>query len=193
MSRFAYRTSGALHQQQGVSLLVVLVLLVVMSVLGIAVLRSSAMQERMSANLYDRSLAFQAAEAALRDVQDAVLGDASLSDLQYGVSLKDWRASHGGKPDCATDGFCNQDAATGAIETPVPISGSTTTADGKTLPYTYTLEYLGVGKGSTVAGICETTFGLGSYQCQRPMFRVTVRGEGPGHAQVVLQANIVSR
>ena len=52
-------------RQQGVSLLVVLILMVVMSVLGIAVLRSSAMQERMSANMYDRSLATQAAEAAL--------------------------------------------------------------------------------------------------------------------------------
>ncbi len=193
MSRFANHTVGVPRQQQGVSLLVVLVLLIVMSVLGVAVLRSSSMQERMSANLYDRSLAFQAAEAALRNVQEDILGNAALSDLQYGVSLKDWRTAHGGHPDCATDGFCNQDAATGTIETPVPMSGTTTTADGKTLPYTYTLEYLGVGKGSTVAGICETTFGLNSYQCQRPMFRVTVRAEGPGHAQVVLQANTVSR
>ena len=52
-------------QQQGMSLLVVLILLVVMSILGVAVMRSSSMQERMAANLRDRSLATQAAEAAL--------------------------------------------------------------------------------------------------------------------------------
>ena len=51
--------------QTGVSLLVVLILLLVTSVLGIAVLRSSAMQERMSGNMYDRSLAMQAAEMGL--------------------------------------------------------------------------------------------------------------------------------
>ena len=52
-------------QQQGMSLLVVLILLVVMSILGVAVMRSSSMQERMAANLRDRRLATQAAEAAL--------------------------------------------------------------------------------------------------------------------------------
>ena len=51
----------SLRRQQGVSLLVVLILLLVMSLLGIAVLRSSAMQERMSANMVDRNEAVQAA------------------------------------------------------------------------------------------------------------------------------------
>ena len=51
--------------QRGIALVVVLVLLVATSILAIVVLRSSAMQERMSANLRDRSLAFQTAEAAL--------------------------------------------------------------------------------------------------------------------------------
>ena len=36
-------------RQRGVSLVIVLVLLIVMSVLGVAVLRSSALQERMGA------------------------------------------------------------------------------------------------------------------------------------------------
>lgn len=177
-------------RQQGISLLVVLILLIVMSVLGIAVLRSSSMQERMSANLYDRSLAFQTAEAALRQIQTDVLGDPDITELQYGKTLAEMRAD--GHLACA-DGYCNRDASSGSLETPVPQTGSVTTADGKTLNYSYTMEYLGTGKGSTVLGLCETTEGQNSYQCQRPMFRVTVWGEGPGHAQVVLQANIVSR
>ena len=60
-----HRIPTARHQG-GISLVVVLVLLVAVSVLGIAVLRSSAMQERMSANLRDRNLAVQTTEAALR-------------------------------------------------------------------------------------------------------------------------------
>ena len=53
--------------QRGVSLLVVLILLLIMTVLGLAVLRSTLMQERMSGNLLDRNLNLQAAEAALRE------------------------------------------------------------------------------------------------------------------------------
>ncbi|MFO1453078.1 MAG: PilX N-terminal domain-containing pilus assembly protein [Lysobacterales bacterium] len=57
-------------QQQGMSLLVVLILLVVMSILGVAVMRGFIHAERMAANLRDRSLATQAAEAALAAAQD---------------------------------------------------------------------------------------------------------------------------
>lgn len=192
MSRFPRPLAAPRARQQGISLMVVLILLVVMSVLGIAVLRSSGMQERMAANLYDRSLAFQTAEAALRQIQFNILSDNAIEELQYGKTLTELRAD--GKPlGCSANGFCNQDPANGTIEAPVWLTGSVSTADGKTLPYSYAMEYLGTGKGSTVQGVCETTLGPNSYQCQRPMFRVTVRGEGPGHAQVVLQANVVSR
>ena len=52
--------------QQGIALIVVLILLLVMSLLAIVSLRSTLMEERMTANMADRSLSFQAAEAALR-------------------------------------------------------------------------------------------------------------------------------
>lgn len=52
--------------QRGIALIVVLILLLVMSMLAIVSLRSTLMEERMSANMADRSASFQAAEAALR-------------------------------------------------------------------------------------------------------------------------------
>ena len=52
--------------QRGIALIVVLILLLVMSMLAIVSLRSTLMEERMSANMADRSSSFQAAEAALR-------------------------------------------------------------------------------------------------------------------------------
>lgn len=170
-------------RQRGVSLVIVLVLLIVMSVLGVAVLRSSALQERMGANLRDRNLAFQAAEAALREAQEDVLGNPAIDDLQYGKTLAEMRAA--GKPvTCATDGICDQTVV--PAETPV----AKTATDGHS---TYTIEYLGLGKGSTLQGVCETTAAISNYQCQRPMFRITARGRTAGVAEVVLQANIVSR
>lgn len=55
------------NRQRGVALAVVLILLLVMTLLGLAAMRGTLMEERMSANLLDRSLAFQATEAALRE------------------------------------------------------------------------------------------------------------------------------
>ena len=54
------------RDQQGVVLLVALILLIVMTLLGLTAMRSSSLEERMAAHSYDRSLSFQAAEAALR-------------------------------------------------------------------------------------------------------------------------------
>jgi type IV pilus assembly protein PilX len=53
-------------RQSGVTLIVSMILLLVMSLLAITSLRGTVMQERMSANTYDRDLAFQTAEAGLR-------------------------------------------------------------------------------------------------------------------------------
>lgn len=63
MSRLP-RPAGA---QRGMALLVVLVLLLLVTLLGLASLRGALMEERMTASLYDRSLSFQSAEAALRE------------------------------------------------------------------------------------------------------------------------------
>lgn len=63
------RTSSVVRRESGISLIVVLLLLLVMTLLGLAVLRGTLLEERMSANMYDRSLAFQVAEGALRDAE----------------------------------------------------------------------------------------------------------------------------
>lgn len=52
--------------QRGISLVVVLILLLVMTLIGIFSLRSGILQERMAGGAYDRSLSFEAAEQGLR-------------------------------------------------------------------------------------------------------------------------------
>jgi type IV pilus assembly protein PilX len=54
------------RKQRGAVLIVALIFLLVMTMLILASVRGTVMQERMAGNLYDRSLAFQAAETALR-------------------------------------------------------------------------------------------------------------------------------
>ena len=60
------------RRQRGVVALISLVLLAVMLVLGLASVRLVRNQERMAGQSYDRALAFQAAEAALREAETLI-------------------------------------------------------------------------------------------------------------------------
>jgi type IV pilus assembly protein PilX len=55
------------RKDSGVALVISLVLLLVMTILGLAGVRMISSEERMVAQTFDRTLAFQAAEATLRD------------------------------------------------------------------------------------------------------------------------------
>ena len=55
--------------QRGISLIVSLVLLVVVTLIALGSMRGVVMQARMSGATHDRSLAFQAAEVALREAE----------------------------------------------------------------------------------------------------------------------------
>ncbi len=55
------------HRQQGVTLAVGLVLLLLMTMLGAYATQSSSIQQQMSGNMEDKELSFQATESALRE------------------------------------------------------------------------------------------------------------------------------
>jgi len=58
--------------QRGAALFVSLVFLVILTLLGVAAFQSATLQEKMTGNLRDQSVAFQSAEAALRDGESVV-------------------------------------------------------------------------------------------------------------------------
>lgn len=58
--------SSGQSDQRGVALVVALLLLVVITLVGLAAVRGTIMQQKMAANLFDRQIAFQSAEAAMR-------------------------------------------------------------------------------------------------------------------------------
>lgn len=53
--------------QKGSALIISLMILIVMTLLGLTAMGTSSLQEKMAGNTRDMALAFQAAEAALRD------------------------------------------------------------------------------------------------------------------------------
>jgi type IV pilus assembly protein PilX len=59
-------TLAARGSQRGVALVVALILLIVITLVGLAAVRGTIMQQKMASNLYDRQIAFQSAEAAMR-------------------------------------------------------------------------------------------------------------------------------
>lgn len=58
-----------LNNEKGAVLITGLILLLVLTLLGVAALQGTTLQERMAGNLEQQDLAFQAAEAGLRDAE----------------------------------------------------------------------------------------------------------------------------
>lgn len=162
--------------QSGAALIIGLILLLVMSLLGIAAVREITMEERMAGQTYDRSLAFQATEATLRDVE-AKLDPA---------------------PTDPTGSSCAVDTTSTLMLCPPPTAGATPrwldsgftswTADNTvgtgTLAVTpeYFVEYLGNSYP------CDPADASNNLNCRR--YRITARSKDNtgGRASVMLQS-----
>lgn len=175
-NRSSSRQRSFPRQQKGISLLVVLILLLVMSVLGVAVLRSSALQERMSGNLYDRSLAMQAAEVGLRAGEDALAGQVKFQDTKPVAQ------------DCTDFGICDTYTKQGSA---VWKAGPSLTGAGTpTTTNNYWVEYLGINQSHMeTGGVIPASDSVAT----GPMFRVTSRSQAAGRAEVILQSDVIYR
>ena len=72
--------------QSGAALISGLIFLVVLTMIGITSARMSTLEERMSGNMRDRSLAMQAAELALRDAERDILTSGRISGISSFVA-----------------------------------------------------------------------------------------------------------
>lgn len=79
MRRALTLSAPAPKAQRGVTLIVTLIFLVVLTLLGLGAARNSAMQEHMSGSTRSRELALQAAEAALKDAEQTMASWRSLA------------------------------------------------------------------------------------------------------------------
>lgn len=180
--------------QRGVALAVVLILLLVVTLLGLAVLRNTLLDERMSANQRDRSLSFQAAEMALREGEEAI--------RSAGTNLIGFNCVTAGKPCPATptntyaantsgckpnDENCWQDA-----------TGKQSLEVGKAQYY---IQYLGERLGEDLLSQNNSAnsnqYGGGGGAPIEEVFRVSARSADPAVADdrslVVLQSTVVRK
>lgn len=173
---FGNKSLGA-RRQSGISLVVVMILLVITALLGIAILRSAMMQERMSASVRDRSVAFQGAEAALRYAHEDVLGGAGGWDINTPAPTAN----------CTPTGVCPTGKGPAWVKVP-NASFDFAQANLAAAPE-YWIEYIGTGPARL--GACEST--STTLDCQSPIYRITARSRADGRADVVVQANVMSR
>lgn len=86
------------QKQTGAVLIVGLIMMLLLTILGLASMGDSELQERMSGNVRDRNIAFQAAEGALRIAEDDLQTFTGLSAATFDGSRR------GYYPDFKTDG-----------------------------------------------------------------------------------------
>ena len=192
MTRFANtrRSRGARGRaQRGVALVVALVLLVIALLIGIAGSRGVLLQERMSANMYDRSLAFQRAESSLRAAEAAITGDWKIADLS-GVDCS---------PGVALCTIVPADAFTGTSANWVDVSTAydVNTAVTPDTPQ-YQVELMGTGSSDNSLGL-QANADYNNYGNAYPpdnvaYYRVTARSSNPAtvgdRSVVVLQTTV---
>ncbi|MBN2871837.1 MAG: hypothetical protein JXJ30_02860 [Halothiobacillaceae bacterium] len=163
--------------QSGIALVIALILLLAITLIGLASIRGTTLQEKMSANLQDRDLAFQAAEAALRAGEEEIATNTSGS----------WR-------DCSAGASCLAEPAPSDSnwESAGLSSGGWAAGDPE-----YLIEYMGQwadpnsNTGVNLSG-AGTQYGAQGTTTMIPYYRVTARSASPtatqGRAVVVLQS-----
>lgn len=165
----------ARNRQGGVALVVVLILLLIMTLLGLASLRGTLMEERMSANLFDRSLAFQAAEAALREAEDRLNQNNVLAAFPANGCSDGLCA----KPTAQEDVYERwQDPKDSYFKEAGSVGSVTDTPE-------YFIEYMGEAPAWT---FCDSEQPIPA-NCMKPRFRITARSSAKDRAQVLLQSN----
>ena len=172
----ARRFSHVARRQRGVSLIVSLVLLVVVTLLAVGSLRGVLLQTRMSGTTYDRSLAFEAAEVALRDAERrAMLKDTATlptSGCSGGYCAIPAPAD---TPRWLTDSFTGWRASTAQAPTNAP-------------PQDAVVEDM--GEAPNWVG-CENEIPR-QPNCSTRRYRVTARSTADGRATVLVQSQVAA-
>ena len=171
--------------QRGVTLVIVLLLLLVVTILGLTAMRGTVMQERMSGNSASRSEAFQLAEGALREVE-ADLAESPTRPIMPGAGCSAGycaMVTGGAAPSWEADGFWT--TAGGYATADIQATART----GTTLRYV--VEDMGDGRGESEG--CPSEEDMAAPSCTAAgtavrNYRITVFSQMSNGAQVLLQS-----
>jgi type IV pilus assembly protein PilX len=180
--------------QSGAALVVALILLVVITLVGLAAVRGTIMQQKMANNLYDRQIAFQGAEAAMRAA-------AAVIATNPGVIARNCQAA---SVVCLSNPFTDPNFPTGKIQTVATGTGvgQFTTSGVAASPPQYVVENMGNWVDTTSSTGFNQSANSQNYGAQGTSttavyYRITARSGDPAvvgdRAVVMLQAMIKQR
>ena len=166
--------------QRGVTLVVVLILLVVLTLIAMASVRGTLVEQYMSTSEVDRSLSFQATEAALREGEALAAGKPTMPSTGCSSGLC-------ATPDpTATPRWLDTDA-----NWTTNSRASTVTLPSNTATPRYIVEVMAV---DAVSGANCVTSGDVSPDAactnNESRYRITARSFASGRADVILQSNL---
>lgn len=200
MSRFSVRGLQQRPRQRGVALAVALILLLVITLVGLAAVSGTLMQQKMSANFYDRQIAFQSTEAAMRQaalaIQTATASAAAPAGF-YDCSPAAPNGTGAGNV-CQSNPFATcPTGTTCSVGTIVDVSPTSYKAGNMaTGQPQYIVQYMGNFQLPT-PNVNPTSCPPGQYGCKTgtqtaDFYRITARSGDPsvigGRADVVLQS-----
>lgn len=169
--------------QSGAALLVVLLLLLIVTLLGIASMRGAIMQERMAANTAARSMAFQVAEAGLRQAE-ILVRDGTITFPSSGCSAGRCAMLNptDSGPAWAGNGFWT---TAGGYQTGTPVSvGAVTVAPRFVIENFGTVTTASSGASASI-DLSKPPPAGGATQS---VFRITAYARAPNGAEVILQS-----
>lgn len=169
--------------QRGAALIVSLILLIVITLVGLAAVSTTLLQNRMAANQYDRQISFQSAEAGLRVAAALVANNPGLiaRNCQSGATL------------CYANPFTDPNLPSSGIHTVTANSGSTVNAGTFTASTTasmqpqYVIEDMGrFTNPNTNTGFGNTAnsrnYGVQGASQTALYYRITARSCDPSNA-----------
>lgn len=164
---------NSIKQQQGVALVVSLLLLLAITLLAVSNMKRTTVQEQMTGNLYDRQLALQQAEAALL-VAEELLRSAPLPAGPVGL------INNAGVYNLPNPLLPDRWVMTQGVRwVAAPAMNN-----GRANPASYIIEYM---DDWAFPPDCDAKVTI-SPDCLQPTFRITARVPAtPGRAEVTLQ------
>ncbi len=189
-------------RQSGAVLVVAMIVLLILLVIGLAGGRLVQTEEAMSGNFYDRSLAFQAAETALREGEERILTfdyNADGSETGTAVNLVyNCNSEEVGGNDCTSSPDPYGDGRGDNIGWLAIDAGAALTSLNEDLPPQYYIDRLTVYLDTDATGSSRDAssyqYGKSGRTVANIIYRVTARShdpddaDGAGRALVVLQS-----
>lgn len=189
MSNGFHSPRSSRQDQTGAALMIALILLIVITLVGLAAIGTTILQNKAAANQYDRQIAFQSAEAAMRQAQATITTATATQVAPAGFEDCSSVAANV----CVADPF--SDTNKNVVITTVPASAYSAGPVASGIQPQYVVQYMGeflapTPKVRQIGG--QQPYGAGSQGQLADYYRITARSADPtkvsGRAIVTLQS-----